>query len=79
MTMIDAATGELCMWVVFDKPGDFPDKFVARLFVLDKPSEALLIADTLGELRGLLTRLYPDLTVLPRNPYDDPPIVEVWL
>lgn len=79
MTIIDAVTGELCMWTIYDSPSDAPGKFVARLFVMDRPMQAALVCDTLDEVRELLARLYPDLVCLPRSPNDEPHIVECWL
>lgn len=82
MTIIDVVTGKLCMWVVYDRPTDYPDTCIARQWLIDKEPVALpraLFADTLDELREILTFLYPDLICLPRAPEDEPQIVEVWL
>jgi hypothetical protein len=79
MTMIDAVTGELCIWVVYDSPSDYPGQFVARMFVLDKPTQTVLTEPTLGDLRALLLMLYPDLYCIPRQADDEPQIIEVWL
>lgn len=77
--MKDAVTGELCLWTIYEKPRDWPDKFVARMFVGDKPTATALHGETLDEVRGLILRLYPGLYCIPRNPRDDPAIVETWL
>lgn len=69
----------LALWTVYDHPSDFPGNYVARLFILDKPTPYVLIADTLDELRAALLNAYPDLMCMCRHAYDDPNIVEVWL
>lgn len=80
--MLDVTTGKLCVWTVYDHRADFPDTCVARQFIIDRepiPTPRALFANTLDELRDILTFLYPDLVCLTRNPWDEPQIVEVWL
>ena len=82
MTIIDAVTGNLCMWTVYDHPRDYPDFFVARAFIIAREPIALpraFFAETLDELRMILNRVYPDLICFPRSPDDEPHIVESWL
>lgn len=64
------------IWTVYDSPVDLPDRFVARKFVLDKPTGEILQDRTLD---GLRNKLPPGLTRLERSPNDDPVIVECWL
>jgi hypothetical protein len=66
----------LFIWTIYDHPSDFPDKFVARCFHYDKPTEAFLLADTLDEIRRLIPQ---GLYRLDRQPNDDPVIVETWI
>jgi len=69
----------LPMWVVTARPSDFPDNFVARLWLsLPQPavSTVAIVADRLGDLRAALP---PGLCRLARAPADDPVIVEVWI
>jgi len=72
----------LSLWTVYDNPIDYPDKFVARLFVITKDgpaiTESVIICDTLEMIREImLTQLH--LTCIGRYPQDSPKIVEVWL
>jgi len=64
------------LWVVYKHPKDYPDKFVARKWILDKPTSEVVIGNTIEEVRIAipkgLTRFLPDVT-------DDPVIVEIWL
>lgn len=69
------------MWVVYDHPKDHPDHYVARLFMigigLEVPSGQIMRSRDLPTLREALADL--DLTCLPRNPSDDPVIIESWV
>lgn len=70
----------LSIWTVYDKPADFPTMYVARRWevvgpVLVATNEALFAY----ELERLRDQLPPGLIRLPRNPNDDPVIVETWL
>lgn len=69
------------MWTVYDHPTDFPDCFVARLWLIDadgpKPSTFALKSESIDELRSALVD--QGLTVLDRMPGDDAKILEVWL
>jgi len=67
----------LGIWTVYARPRDYPAQFVARLFYLDQPSDQVLLADTLAEIREQLAAW--GLMCLPRQPGDEPHIVEVWL
>jgi hypothetical protein len=66
------------MWVIYDKPLDYPTQFVARLWdaMTSKPTATFMIAPSLDDLRLMLP---PDLHRLDRMAQDDPCIVEVWL
>lgn len=67
---------ELEMWVIYEKPLDFPEQFVARKFILDKPTNLRYFGDTLEEIRQTIPE---GLTMIPRFHQDDPKIVEVWI
>jgi len=71
------------MWVVLGPTtSDYPGRYCARLWVLEKEvrrraaSRGLVLADSLPELRALLP---PNLIRLDRVPDDDPTILEVWI
>lgn len=79
----DVTDGQaLVMWVVYDKPSDFPSSFVARKHVMEVyahefvATQELHVAPTLQELRAKLPAgLYP----IGRSAMDAPQIVEVWI
>lgn len=74
------AGSHLCIWTVYDRPRDYPTSFVARLSVVHGPEPVMtrkvVTGPTLEAVRG---QLPAGLTCLPRNPQDDPVIVECWL
>lgn len=67
---------DLAIWVIYDSPIDLPERFVARKWLLDRPTGELLQSKTLDGLRSKLPR---GLTRLPRDPSDDVKIVESWI
>jgi hypothetical protein len=70
------------MWTVYDHPTDYPNSFIARLFMVDadgaKPTSSIIIAPDLLTLRYVLA-FEMRLTCLTHSPGDDPKIVETWL
>lgn len=65
----------LNLWTIYARPTDYPQSFVARRFQLDKPTNEVIVRDTLEEVRAALP---PGLHRMERHPSDDPVIVEVW-
>jgi hypothetical protein len=74
------AASTLTMWVITENPADHPGQFVARQWIIGKNDNRATaehhIADTLDQIRALLP---PFLTTIPRDPSDDPVIIETWL
>lgn len=70
------------MWVIYDHPSDFPDVFIARrwdpTYVGFMPTEQIITGATLEEVRMEINKAH-GLCLVPREPLDDPKIVEVWL
>jgi hypothetical protein len=72
---------DLIMWVIYDKPKDYPDGFVARPWAIRRgvpapaPLDHTITAPTLGLIRR---RFPPGLYRMPSAPVDDPVIVETW-
>ncbi|TWH49619.1 hypothetical protein [Sporomusa sp. KB1] len=64
------------MITVYKNPSDFPGKFVARLFRLQKPTIIAVVKDTLPEIRMTIPR---HMVRLPRHQADDPTILETWI
>jgi len=66
----------LPLWVVYDKPADMPEKFVARKWYLDQPTSDVVEGATLDEVRGRLPR---GLIRVAKHPSDEQHIVEMWV
>jgi len=67
---------ECITWTIYKHPSDYPDEFVARKFILDKPTSEIKTSDTIETLRLLLPM---GLTRIERSDDDDPVIVETWM
>ena len=61
---------------IYDHPTDYPDKFIARLWDCDIPTNIMATADTLEELRA---KIPSTMVRMNRDAQDDPCIVEVWI
>jgi len=64
------------LWVIYKHPKDYPDKYVARKWILDEPTSEAVFANTLEEARLAIPK---GLIRMERNNQDDPCIVEIWL
>lgn len=70
----------LCIWTIYDHPRDYPTSFVARLSVIHGPTPVMTSKVFTGAtLEAVRDQLPEGLASLPRNPQDDPVIVECWL
>jgi hypothetical protein len=69
------------MWVVYEKPRDYPIGWLARMFEITPdgpmPTTTSIKADNLKDVRKFLERR--GLVCLPRADVDDSIIVETWL
>ena len=61
---------------VYDHPEDYPDKFVARVYDMDKPTNLIVLGDTLDEVREAIPQ---SMAKIDRQQGDDPCIVETWI
>ena len=67
----------LPIWVVYDHPKDFPNNYVARLWIGEKLTGDMMIAPDIDMLRDELERR--GLVKLMPQEGDDPVILETWL
>ena len=68
--------GDLVIWVIYDHPQDFPDLFVCRPFIGERP---LLVHLCHKDLALLRHRLPNGVFPLNRFADDDPAILETWI
>lgn len=74
----------LALWTVYFNTSDFPDKYVARRFILDRATEHFKVADSIESVREWITQDSSPFNQgepckLKMSENDDPTIVEVWL
>lgn len=76
-TVLQAPPPDASLWVIYARPSDYPEEFVARRFNLrtQRPTHELRRGATLDAVRALLP---PDATRIPRQRGEDPVIVESW-
>lgn len=71
----------LAVWVIYDHPKDYPDFYVVRKQIAGngqvRPTGHYFLSNTLGPLRQIVEAM--GLTCIPRDPSDDPVIVECWI
>ncbi|MBT9644926.1 hypothetical protein GPK69_03620 [Roseburia inulinivorans] len=64
---------------VFNKPDDYPDKYVARLFEGTAPTNIIITRNTVEEIREDITRRFPAMLPFARNKEDHKSVVESWI
>jgi hypothetical protein len=75
-----AKRGALSLWTIYDRPLDHPDGFLARRHESGETFKGPTSDAFTGDLETLRqTFRRAGLTVIPREPNDDPRIVETWL
>lgn len=71
------------IWVVYDHPADYPDRWVVRAHRIETDREVrlgrALLADTLEEARQLIPIERFGLVRMDPSPDDDPVIAETWV
>jgi len=71
---------KLEIWTIYDRPADYPDKFVIRKFdivgQMIMPTEEINLADTVDEAREFIPE---GLGLIPRSPEDHINVVESWI
>ena len=70
--------------VVWNKPTDFPEDVVVRLWAVQPPSlpspyEQVFLCRTVAEARKVIKKLAPRHICAPRHPIDDLQLVETWV
>ena len=64
------------LFVIYAHPADYPKKYVARVFAVDKPTNMVAIADS---YQDILKAIPTERTCrFGRTCIDDPCIVETW-
>lgn len=64
--------------VVYDHPRDYPDNYVARIFITGTPTNTVIVKDDADEIQQDI-RENTYMMFFPRGVEDDPCIVGVWM
>ena len=75
---IDFSGLKMPIIAVYQHPEDFAEKCVARIYELDKPSDTLMIKDTLEEIETDI-RKNTGMAFIPRGAEDVLSLVGVWM
>ena len=65
------------MWTIYDRPLDYPDGFIARLFLNDRPTDKVFKSKDIDNIRLKLKML--GKVKIPRHRDDPPSVVEIWM
>lgn len=63
------------MIVIYNKPKNYPEHYIARLWDGNKPTNYTIIRDSLDSIRAAI----PPMNRISRSEKDDPVIVETWI
>nr|DAI56795.1 MAG TPA: hypothetical protein [Caudoviricetes sp.] len=70
------AAAKVPMICVYENPADYPGKYVARLWDLQRPTGFVVVADSLEQIREAIPE---GMVPFNRSGEDDPVIVETWI
>lgn len=63
---------------VYGHPDDFPDKYVARIYELDRATDTIMVKETLEEIE-MDIKEHTAMTFIQRGTADVPSLVGVWM
>ena len=78
-TEIDTSELKQPIICVFNKPDDYPDKYVDRLFEGTAPTNIIITRNTVEEIREDITRRFPAMLPLARSKEGHKSVVESWI
>lgn len=64
---------------VFNRPDDYPDKCVARLFKRTAPTNIIITRSTVEKIREDITKCFPAMLPFGRDREDHKSVVESWI
>lgn len=75
---VDFSGLKIPMIVVYERPRDFPDKYIARVFNCEIPTDVIIVRDSLQEIRDDITAA-GFMVCLERSQEDVLSVVETWM
>ena len=64
---------------VYDSPDDYKGKYVARIFDVIKPTQFVIVKNSLADIRKDIKKVFPYMVPIARSPEDVPSVVETWM
>lgn len=78
--MSDGPTEPLTLWVVYERPADYPEGYIARQWQVHTGVAFFTsLTVTAPTLEGVRRKLPSGLVPFERDPNDDPCVKEVWI
>lgn len=71
--------GYLPMWVIYERPADYPQGFIARMHVIGEACGPTITAIKGEKLQDVRAKLPAGVVCIGREDGDEPQIVEVWI
>ncbi len=68
---------QLEIWVIFNRPLDYPNGLIARKFLNDRPTNEYIIGQNLNELRKLFRK--KGLVAISKSSDDPISLIESWI
>lgn len=62
---------------IFFNPKDMPNKYIARLFDMQSPTNIVVIGDSIDDIRKTIPK--DRFILIPRKDNDHESVVEVWM
>lgn len=75
-TDVDMREMQMPIISVYYNTTDIPNKYAARLFDINIPTNIVAIKDTLEEIRHIIPGKFVRVS---RSPMDHPTVIEVWI
>lgn len=76
--MVDLSDIRFPIIAIYEKPRDYPEWFVARVWNDKNPTDTIMLKRDLCEIREDIKKNFPWMVRLMRAKNDDPCIVETW-
>lgn len=75
---VDLSNIKVPVIAVYEHPSDYPEYYVARVFNADRPTDTIMLKDTLEEIQKDI-RDNTNMMFMLRGAEDEPCIVGAWL
>jgi hypothetical protein len=76
---VDISEIGIAIIVVYDKPSDYTNNVVARIYDLNLPTDTLILKDDISEVRKDILSTFGNVMCFKREEEDDKDIIESYL